>query len=116
MKEKLRENEYGEILKKEDDIIIILSKLDEMQFTAKALISEIHIAGNETDPVNAVALIQQREYEEFSYMVEDEFFDKVKEIYQKVKNSEMSLKEIAEKIKEELERENEKLLYSAYEE
>lgn len=115
MKEKLRENEYDEILKKEDDIIIILSKMDEMQFKSRALISGRYTAGNETDPVNAVALIQQKDYEEFSYMVEDEFFDKVKEIYQKVKKPEMRLEEIAEKINEELKRENEELLFG-YEE
>lgn len=114
MKEKSRKNEYDEILKKEDDIIIILRKLDEERFTSKALISGKHIAGNETDPVNIVALIQQKDYEEFSYMVEDEFFDKVKEIYQKVKKPEMQLEEIAEKIKENLKKENEALLF-AYE-
>lgn len=116
MEEKLREDEYDDILKKEDDIIVVtIRDAEGLSFNSTALISGRHTMGNETDPVNAVAVISQKDYEEFYYMVEEEFFNKVTEIYQRVKKTEMRLKEIAEKIKDELKKENEEFLF-AYEE
>lgn len=92
-------------LEKKDDIIIILKKLDGT-IRSMFLLDGGEVCHTKLNFINLVGIIEQRDYPEFGFMVEEEFLDKVKEIYEKIHKPNCKLEIEINQINEILQKQN----------
>ena len=104
MKEVWDEREFDKV----NDIVVIEKKLRSSDIKKVTLISRKNISMVSIKTINVQGTIDQRDFPEFDYMVDGEFFEHVRKIYENIPERN-DLDKVFEKIKEILTEENSKM-------